>query len=162
MRTLLSLIALIALAVLAPPWLRTIVLTGMVACLGLTGCCLLLLALFPQPAEAARERLVRKPLRCCLLGWLLVLAQVLVLTLLPEGIRGPIALGFVLCDGALLWVGMAALSVALADRLRFGENLWRRTLCSQGVVCSCLGLPVIGWAVALQAGLAALGSTLWR
>lgn len=131
----------------------TLFVLSLLLALGFASWNLLCQSLFASRVEHCQHKLQALPLRCYLMGVLVLLAQLWVSLSFPVTVVLWLAL-----DGLLLCFSMPALAVMTGQGLGI-EGRWSGVAGSLPL-CLTLAFPVLGWAFLVQLGVAALGSAL--
>jgi len=125
---------------------------------GGTACALVCAAAWPGAVERSRIALRNQPLRCWLLGVLVALLEVWLLTVVPDGPpRTVAALIAILVDVPPVARGFPALAGTLGRRLGASDPA-RAVATGTVLVAACGTLPVLGWLLAGNLCLQALGA----
>lgn len=141
------------------PQLALVLMLLGVSCLGFSACNLLCSALFGSSARGCRQQLEQLPLRCYLMGWCALLAQVWLVVNAPWA-----AVPLLFLNGLWLTRSLPALAQLAGEGL--GLQGRRATVAGSLSLCLTLALPVLGWLLLAQLLVAALGSAslpqAWR
>ena len=108
-------------------------------------------ALFVGPSQSCRLQLQERPLRCYLMGLLMVLAQILLVSNVYL-----LAIPLILANAAWLSFSLPALAGLAGEGIGVSGR-WAPTAGSLPL-CLTLAFPVLGWLCLAQLLLAALGS----
>jgi hypothetical protein len=122
---------------------------------GLAACAMVAAAMWPGPVSRAHDGLAAHPLRCGLIGLLIVLGEVF---LVVHGGR-PVLLACLLLDLVWLAQGLPALTALMGERL--GASSRPRAVAQGSLLFGATGiLPVIGWLLGLTLLMQALGAAV--
>lgn len=132
----------------------------MLLTVGLSACTVLACAVWPQRVERSRQALQMYPLRCWLSGLLAVLVEVFFISL-GGGARVPLLLVFLVLD--LLWLAQGFPALASLTGERLGIPSRASAVAAGSTLVALAGvLPVVGWLMAGNLALQAIGAALQR
>jgi len=134
--------------------LATLALLGFLLCIGVAACATLCNALWPHSVDRCDAALREFPLRCWLVGILIVLLQILIVA--PNPVLLAVALPI---DLFLLARGFPALAARIGEGL--GESVRPRAVArGMALFTVAAGVPVLGWLLGLGLLLQALGAAV--
>lgn len=159
---LLLLLALGLCLIALPPAGKVLVAVVCVSTVGWSACSQLLELLFPGQVGRVQSNLELNPTRCALMGWLAIVCQILLISWLPRELAVLLGLAFLTLDLFLGLVGGSALTRIWEARQSLSPRSWRTSLMAHSLFSATLLFPIVGWGVALFAGVTALGASLCR